>query len=249
MYSLQHPLTQKWILDETEICKPIEVESFIEDYDGSDSILLSPVNQNPAAQPLNILSPFELFQMEIENDPKVNLKVPEVLKEPTEIIKVTINELNRKNRYRSGNQGANNYLRMDVSEENVNRSLRFMDTFIKAIRQRRHQFTVDGWNIYVTICEQKINVKIRESYKRVLVKGDYYDLTDKVKSGIPCFQTDEAYRQIYWKDGIQKIEEQLSKIIDNLEILCRERYEVEIESEKKRELERIERNIKLENRT
>ena len=226
--------------------KPVEVESFIEDYEGSDGISLSPVNQDPADPAVTMLSPLQELQLEIEKDPKVSLKVPEILKDPTEIIKATIVELNRKNRYNSGYRGTNNYLRMDISEENVDRSLRFMDTFIKAIRQRGHQFTVDGWNVYVTICEQKINVKIRESYKRVLVKGNYYDHTDKVKNGILCFQTEESYRQIYWKDGNQKIEDQLSKIIANLEILGRERYDAEIERKKQRELDRIERNIQIE---
>ncbi|MDP1844221.1 MAG: hypothetical protein Q8K64_12430 [Sediminibacterium sp.] len=225
--------------------KPIEVESFIEDYNGSDEISIRTANQDLADPVKNILSPLQEVQLDIEKDPKVNLKVPEIIKEPTEIIKATIIELNRKNKFSGGIGVTNNYLRMVVSEENVDRSLRFMDTFIKAIRQRGHQFTVDGWNVYVTIYEQKINVKIRESYKRVLVKGNYYDHTDKVKNGILCFQTEEAYRQIYWKDGNQKLEEQLSKIIANLEILGRERYNAEIEWKKKREQDKIERNIQL----
>ena len=233
-----------WIF-QLQYGKPVEVELFPIEFKGSNDIIFVDDNSNNIIINEEVTS-LETLIKEIENDPKINLKVPTILKNPTDIIKATQIELNRKDRYSRGYNESKEYLHMDVSKENIDRSLRFMDTFIKAIKQRGHKFIHEGWNSYVIICEQKINVRIRESYKRVVVKGATYDRTEKIKNGVLSFHGNISITEICCKDGTKKIEDQIAKIIAKLEILGKSEYDYHCEWAKRRELEKNERNIRLE---
>lgn len=242
-YNIPLPKNGYWM--KKQYGKPIEVEEFPIEFIGSDDISFTEEFSKTIILTED-LSPLKILIKEIENDPKVKLKVPAVLKDPIDIIKLTQIELNRKDRYSRDYNQSREYIHMDVSKENIARSLIFMDTFIKCIKQRGHKFIHEGWNSYIIICGQKINVRIRESYKRVLVKGGFLDRTDKIMNGILCFHGTISYTEVCCKDGKEKIEEQLSKIIAKLEILGKSKYDEEVEWAKRRELERIEKNIRLD---
>ena len=197
------------------------------------------------------LSPLKALQNEIENDLKSKLYVPEKLTNPDKLIIAARESLNSKDRYEHNGLVLcqRGELDIKVAKPNVARALRFMDTLIKALRGRGHDIQIKSDATNVIVEEGDIKVQFREKLKREIVKGTHWDNAVYHPTGILAFQI-YNYSPKEWKDGKLPIEEQLSKIIAQLELTGKEKKEWRIQSninsELRKEKERIEKEFQTQ---
>ena len=111
-------------------------------------------------------------------------------------------------------------LAIRVSPGNVTRALIFMDTFIKALRKRKHDIQIRNDDTFAIVQGQDIKISFSEKMKRVKMTDNKWERTELHPIGILCFRV-EGYHGKEWKDskdGMVKVESYLSEIIAWLEI-------------------------------
>lgn len=176
--------------------KPVDIEPIDENYEGANDVSLSETSTPENTITVSVEpSPLEALKNEIENDKKVSLIVPDRLTKPDKLIKSLKNELEDKTGYSSdGNRiKAWDQLSILVTKANVGRALRFMDTFIKAIRARGHDIEVRNRETYVLIYPEKIQISFREKAKRVAMTDRSYSYTELRSTGILSFNIEGFY--------------------------------------------------------
>ena len=195
-------------------------------------------------------SPMTIRQFEIENDPNVKLTIPASLTNPDKLVSAVKETLSRR---RPGNtdgglvHSQSRELDIRVTPANLSRSLRFMDTFIKAVRLRGHEFKPVNESYHAIINKTEFLFKLAEKIKRVEKKviQHSWDKYDYQATGLLYFVSEVGYTKKEWSDGKQPIEEQLSKILAYLEVtgenLC-----LEEQRREKERLEKIERDKQLQ---
>lgn len=103
-----------------------------------------------------------------------------------------------------------------VSQPVVNRSLCFMDAFIKILQQRSHSVKMESETI-VIIGEERIQVSLRERTSRQKVESKHgWNSTRDVPNGRLSFKANIGHGK-YWNDGKTTIEQQLPVILQKLE--------------------------------
>lgn len=153
-------------------------------------------------------------QAEIENDPNLNLAVPEKLRRPQEEVATARTAiLNRENKSYS-ELGA--FLDISVSSKLVRRALAFMDTLIKLLRARGHDISVQYSRTDIIIKEQSIRVQVRERSRIVKYPEGHWPSREFIPTGVLVFKAD-GYHGTEWVDGATKIEARLSNIVARLE--------------------------------
>jgi len=189
-------------------------------------------------------SPETALRKEIENDPTLSLAVPLKLSNPDELIIAYKNSLKEKYPdYRS-------ILNIRVSQENLDRALRFMDTLIKCLRKRGHNVFIDGYSSCVNVGNQKINIHLREKQKREIVPTKYNsENTEYHPTGILIFQYYEhSWRRTDVPEGKFQMENMVGIIIAKLEVkainMKAERIELEKGWAEQAEERRIEQEAK-----
>lgn len=130
-------------------------------------------------------------------------------------------------------------INISVSIPNIERALLFMDTLIKLLRKRGHDVKVEGYNTYAVLFNEEIKIAFRERLTIVKVNERFHS-QEYQASGVLSFRIGESYRLTEWKDGSQRLEEQLSKILAKLETQGT-RLKERTERWKKEEVERKER--------
>ena len=193
--------------------------------------------------------PMIIRQYEIENDPKVNLTIPASLTSPDKLVSSAKDTLSRQ---RPGStdgglvHSQSRELDIRVTSANLSRSLRFMDTFIKAVRARGHEFKQINESPHAIINKTEFLFKLGEKIKRVekkVIKYSY-DKYEYQATGLLYFGSEVSYTKKEWSDGKQPIEEQLSKILAYLEVTG-ENLWLEKQRREKERLEQIERDRQL----
>ncbi len=164
-------------------------------------------------------TPLTIITKQIQNDPKAPFTVPEKLSNPDVLIQNT-KELYSKRKYGSyyWNEKIDS-VSIDVEDANFNRALRIMDTFIKLLRYRGHSFRRDRNNRgpHIIAKDVEFSFRLREMQKRIpAVK--LYDSSTYIPTGIFIMKINESYKSIEWKDGTIKLENQLAKIVANIEL-------------------------------
>ena len=197
-------------------------------------------------------TPLAILKNEIAEKYGEQLKVPEKLSKPDEIIieaKRILNE-NAKSRFRdNGLVRSFDGIKIKVTPENIARSLRFMDTFIKMMKQRGHQVKVYHYKTVVEVFGGEYEINLREKLKVVPNTTDRYSSRDLIPTGILCFQF-EGYHGREWKDNKKAIlEDQLANIIAKIEIVAKESQKEKIrhaeEERIRKEKMEIERQLQL----
>lgn len=189
---------------------------------------------------------------EIENSPNLSLKVPDRLTKPDTLIIAAQKDLKAKppnNYYRNTKNiiyTGKGILSIEVAKENIPRSLRFMDTFIKLLKQRGHQIKVEG-ETYAIIKGEKIKLRFREVLKRITTKHPKYSWSNSelLPSGILSIKIEVEFNEKEWRDSTKvPLENRLPNILAKLELeaerIIKERIEREIrqlEYDKKRKIE------------
>jgi len=187
---------------------------------------------------------------EIENDPKVNLKVPDKLTNPDSIIALARDKL-YKEKIWNKNQGIiqvnTGDLDIYVSPNNFSRALRFMDTMIKASRNRGHEFINKNNSVYVRLFGEEFQISCREKSRKITVMDKYGEKTEYEPTGILSFRLGESFRMKEWIEGKIPIEEQVSKILAGIEYRGWKEQEERIKREKiwaeNREKQRIAKEL------
>lgn len=152
--------------------------------------------------------------LQIENDPRVSLKVPEKLVNPDPLVAEAKKGLSKNGEHSSWslkNEGVvsnSGSLLIGVAPNNVDRALRLFDTIIKVFKARGHLF--EGSTVHLG--KQRYEISIREK----LTKLDEYKkrptniLCLKVYAGYPRFE-------IYDSKSLS-IEERISRAVAKVEL-------------------------------
>lgn len=189
--------------------------------------------------------------LEIENDPRVNLKVPFKLVDPDPLVVDAKRSLTKPDDRSSwllksegvvSNAGA---LQIRVAPNNVDRSLRLFDTIIKVFRARGHHF--EGSTVHLG--EQRFEISIREKLRKLdeYKKEPTNILCLKVYTGYPRFEIYDSksvliehrisravakieleveYYVRVWAENARREEEEKQKERKRLEIIARKNKEL-----------------------
>lgn len=180
--------------------------------------------------------------LEIENDPRVNLKVPERLVNPDPLVVEAKKGLSKNGDHSSwslkhegvvSNSGS---LSIRVAPKNVDRALRLFDTVIKVFKARGHHF--EGSTVYLG--KQRYEISIREK----LAKLDEHKkrptdvLCLKVHAGYPRFE-------IYDSKSVS-IEDRISRAVAKVELEVEYFLRVWAENDRRAEAERQRERVEAE---
>ncbi len=157
-----------------------------------------------------------LHLSEIKSDTRLNLKVPDFLKNADPLIKAFKEEIKENKYLNNGLHRGWDSLNLQVSPKSLDRSLLFMDTLIKALKARGHIVEHESRKTFVTIREQKIEISFREKLKALPPK-DKYSSRDMQPTGVFSFRADIKYLK-EWIDGKSRVEDQLPRILAELEL-------------------------------
>jgi hypothetical protein len=221
-------------------------------FDGKDEIILHGKGlddiepDSPLAQQRRLISL-------IESAKDIELQVPSRLSSrPDKLITSTGNYYEAYRKRHRGNYTSYpekiNVLDIEVSEENIPRALRLLDTIIKVLRLRNHDVTAERFSTYAIIGNEKVKFRLREKKSMSGVTDQFgfhqYELTGEFVFVIDI----RPYRRKEVKDGHEPVEKKVSTIIAMLEIEGKRMKEERIASEIRRkqweEQEKIERELR-----
>ncbi|RUA36077.1 MAG: hypothetical protein DSY77_01780 [Bacteroidetes bacterium] len=174
------------------------------------------------------LSEYHRLKKEIENDESLNLVVPDRISKSHSLVSNARKDLSRKAPSEWGNsQGlvssSSNVLNIEVSKSSIPRVLRFMNCLIKLLMQRKHSIIVDGGKTYAIVNGEKLELRCRETLKRVANTENRWQSYDYYPSGRLKLMLENIYPNKEWKDGSQrKLEDQLPNILTTLELKSKE---------------------------
>jgi len=157
---------------------------------------------------------------EIENDPNVNLKVPDKLMNPDPLIAAARDRLYKKELWSKDKGIIHDYqgnLAIYVSPNQMARALRFMDTMIKCLRNRGHQFANKNGSTHVIIFGEDYWISCCEKDRRVIINDKYGSSTGLESTGKLSLRLGESYYLKEWPEGKTPIEEQVLKILAGIE--------------------------------
>ena len=169
---------------------------------------------------------FYRLKKEIENTPKLPLKVSNTLTKPEPLIIAAQKDLKDKQpaHYYSNSKNiiytAKAIISIQVAKQNIPRALRFKDTFIKLIKQRGHSIdTKEGSKVIVN--GESIKIRFRKTLKRITTKHPIHDWnnTELIPSGILSYKIEAHWNEKEWRDSEKSpLESKLSSILAKLEL-------------------------------
>ncbi|WP_125723533.1 hypothetical protein [Flavobacterium ustbae] len=159
----------------------------------------------------------------IKNDKNAPLVVSEKLENPHSIIAATQKYWERKVSNANMEEDKFQILDLNVSKENVDRALRFMNAFIQLIEYRGHEFKKDLDGLETVICKNGIEIKVdlREAQKR-LTKNGLRETYGYVFTGDFIFRISSGSNKKEWRDGKIILENNLALIMAKIELMAEE---------------------------
>jgi hypothetical protein len=134
-------------------------------------------------------------------------------------------------------------LAIHVTWKNIARALRIFDTFIKLLRKRGHQITIENRETVVRVDEEEFMVKVREKRNRTLRENDPYPRYDFIPNGKLMIKVSRSYDHKEWMDGAKPVEKYLSNSIAYMEIQAEKRKK---ELAEYREIQKEQEKIRAE---
>lgn len=185
------------------------------DFVHEDKIVL-PVREK--GNPINLdQTPLTIRTKEIENDPNAPLIVPDEIITP-DILTIQTKEYWKE---RKGHLFYDKYKKLyfpiRVGDNHKERGLRFMDSFIKLLRYRGHTIAKEYRDTCILIDGIYIDFDLREASKRIPATTQY-GTSEYVPTGEFIFKIGKYSRVKEWRDGKEKLESLLAKIVAKLEI-------------------------------
>jgi hypothetical protein len=190
--------------------------------------------------------------LEIENDPRVSLKVPEKLVNPDPLVMEAKKGLSKNGEHSSWslkNEGVvsnSGSLLIRVAPNNVDRALRLFNTIISVFRARGHHFEVSN----VHLGKQRYGISIREKLKKLdeykkeptnilclkvhagYPRFEIYDsksvlIEDRISRAVAKVELEVEYFLRVWAENERRAEEQRQREIAKAEILARKKKELD----------------------
>ena len=228
----------------------VKIKPLPQSQNGDQEIRLSLRNEGQDGSTAGLSSQMSL-QKEIEMDTSIDLNVKDTLLNPDPLVikaEKGLSGWKKEKYYRYGDllySGGGN-LNIRVSPQLLNRALCIMDTFIKAMRQRGHDFSVEDRESYLLIAGEKMAMTLREIQAKPIAKDRLGSAEFQAKA-ILVLEFKRYNASASCTDGKILIEHQLSKLIAKLELLG-ERFKVERAERQKwqdefAEKQRIEKGI------
>lgn len=184
----------------------------------------------------------------IQLDESLDLKVPDRLTNPDKLVIAVKDDIYKSKVWKKDDsivRSSYGQLKITVSPKNIGRALIFLDTLIKAIKQRDGDVIIEYDKTLVVFEGEKIPICIREKHSRTIIKEQYYDRSITQSTGLMSLKIDKSYSSKEWSDGNRTLEEQLPTILVWLEMygkqLKEEKIEIEKYWEEKREIARKEK--------
>jgi|WetSurSiteA1Bulk_404760.scaffolds.fasta_scaffold00059_27 hypothetical protein len=232
--------------------KKVAIIKLPEKYDGKDEIILNEKGSDDAETDSPLAQQRRLVSL-IESAKDIELQVPPRLSSrPDKLITSTDNYYEAYRKRHRGNYPSYperiNVLDIEVSEENIPRALRLLDTIIKALRLRKHDVAAERFSTYAIIGDEKVKFRLREK-KRMSEATDQFGFHQYELTGEFVFVIDIGpYRRKEVKDSHEPVEKKVSTIIAMLELEGKRMKEERIASEIRRkqweEQEKIERELR-----
>jgi len=212
------PIPKSGYWSKMKFGKPVKIEKLPEGYKGKLEVNFSvKMDEDPIINE----TPLVHLQKQIENDNRLNLRVPSLITNPDKLI-IAYREFMSQRKiltdYRDiyKMKGAN--LNINVNRDNTERALRFMDTLIKALRVRGHDIFFRNQTTYVSIKNEEIALRLKEKTKKIKVIKEGQSL-DYQRISFLSLQIRENWHPIEFNDGkYLTIESQLPKILARIEM-------------------------------
>ncbi len=188
-------------------------------------------------------SPIKNLCFEIIQSAGDNLVVPGRLNKPHQLITILQKDIASKApdnyQYKGTVSSSGGVLDVRVSLKSLSRMLRFMDTFIKLIEARGHNIEFRNYQTYLNIEGHEFPIKFREKMRKEVIVERPWNRTVFYPTGVLALISSVClYRE--WKDGKLPLEQQMAKIIAELEIAGKKWTALRIE-QKRAETLRLEK--------
>lgn len=190
------------------------------------------------------MSEYHKLKKAIESDDSLTFIVPQKLTKSDQLIIQARKDLKDKQPTQWHNAtglivSSGEVLNIEVSKSNISRALRFMNSLIKLLKQRGHYIIVEQGKTLVAVNDEKIQLRCRETLKRIPKLNSKWQRYNYVPSGTLKLKLENTYPYKEWKDSKRKkLEDQLSNILTYLELKSKE--------EKRKRAEREEWNLQYE---
>lgn len=188
---------------------------------------------------------------EIETDVRLKLTVPAELQFPEQLVKSMQKGYAKSMKERPWNNegqissGSESSFACNVYKGSIDRILRFLDTFIKASKARGHEIQTEGYGwTKVIIKGEVVEVSILEKSTKHMIQDGKCPRQELRPTGKLIFRVRRFYDNIEFADGKAIIEEQLSRILAELELRAEDLKRERVEREKSLALEAEERRIR-----
>lgn len=198
------------------------------------------------------ISPITKLKHELKKDKNLPLAVPDRITQLDNLVVKAKRSLLKKDTkidhyvgMRTTEQGEINIM---VSELNIDRALRFMNTLIKLLRSRKHDVIIQDKKTFAVVFGEKLQIRFREKAKIVNQMTEYgYTTREYHPSGTLTFMHDKySYNQKIWTDGKIPLESRLAEILAYFEIYAQNEIAERIEREKRNKIEAEERERQQE---
>lgn len=245
--SMNIPLPKPGYWERMKVGRPDDIEKLSESYSGVNEMTLS--LRSDEEENTNALVKSTRVKSEDEID--LAFRIPERLTNPDKLIINTKECIEDEQSRRWDQPPKKKYherLSISVAKENLSRALRFMDTFIKVMRNRGHTFIVEN-GTHVVINEEKVSLCLRELSKRIVIddKNSSWQRTELVPTNKLIFIATFYFRtEVPFKDGRNPLEFQLENIVSKLEMKANEAKEYRLQNERSREEYREKERLRKE---
>ncbi len=194
-------------------------------YVGEVEIILYPKGREGEDPEASIASRVAQRKLEIEQDPNVNLEVPENLSNVHPLISSTRKKRRHKGwddwEVRDEEYRSLKSLSISVTSDQMNRAYRLMDTLLKILESRGHKAELKYGNTVLKINEIDFEIRLREREK-VVKPHEKYQTRELEPTGDFILMLKWYHKE--WRDGKDPLEKQLSKIVAWMEIKAYDEY-------------------------
>lgn len=222
-------------------------------YEGDQKTILSYRDKDGKyVEKFESISPITKLKHELKKDKNLPLAVPDRITQLDSLVVKAKRSLLKKDTktdhyvgMRTTEQGEINIM---VSELNIDRALRFMNTLIKLLRSRKHDVIIEDKKTFAVVFGEKLQIRFREKAKIVNQMTEYgFTTREYHPSGTLTFMHDKySYNQKAWIDGKIPLESRLAEILAYFEIYAQNEIAERIEREKRNKIEAEERERQKE---
>lgn len=215
---------------------------------GEETVQLRFRDENSATSKSNLARSTRI--LEVENDSKLILQVPEKLAKPDPLVLSSKSILSKQkpDTYNYIGTVSCSYEALDirVAKDNIERALIFFDTLIKSLKARGHSVEIKNRKTLAIVKGHDFEMFLREKMRKESVQDGTWSRQVFYPKGILALQIGGWYGREY-KDGSVKLEEQLAKIIAGLELSAEQRTQQQLAFEKaaakRKERERLAKEL------